>query len=156
MPTIFKKIIDKLIYLSPANFYIDKVLSLIAFRIVNKRFPRKTMLLNDVLFRMKTNKKIIYNTLRQQISDKELVKNYIAKKIGSDYAVPTLMIFKSKNKVKQESLPNNCVIKSTHGNSQMLIRRNGKNVDINMIKSWPKKIIIKKQEKEIIDIYNQK
>tara|TARA_B100000902_G_C27316389_1_gene921606 strand:+ start:360 stop:1061 length:702 start_codon:yes stop_codon:yes gene_type:complete len=78
----------------------------------------------------------MYNTLRQKISDKELVKNYISKKIGSRYAVPTLMIFKNKKEVKQESIPNKCVIKSTHGNSQMLIRRNGENLDIDLIKSW--------------------
>lgn len=47
--------------------------------------------------------------------DKYAVKNYVAEKIGSDYVIPTLGVWERPEDIDWDSLPNQFVLKTTHG-----------------------------------------
>ena len=47
--------------------------------------------------------------------DKYAVKNYVAEKIGSEYIIPTLGIWDKPEDIEWEKLPNQFVLKTTHG-----------------------------------------
>lgn len=57
------------------------------------------------------NRKPEYTTL----VDKYAVKDYVAKKIGHDFIIPTLGIWKSFDDINFDSLPQSFVLKTTHG-----------------------------------------
>lgn len=62
--------------------------------------------------------------------DKYSVKDFVAKKIGSQYVIPTLGVWESIESVDWESLPNQFVLKTTHGGggTGVVIVKDKKNV----------------------------
>ena len=57
------------------------------------------------------DRKPIFTTL----VDKRAVKDYVAKKIGAQYIVPLLGVWDSPEQIDYNSLPNQFVLKATHG-----------------------------------------
>lgn len=49
------------------------------------------------------------------IVDKLAVKNYVAEKIGKQYIIPTISVWNKVNEIDWKSLPNQFVLKTTHG-----------------------------------------
>ncbi len=47
--------------------------------------------------------------------DKYAVKEYVAKKIGSEYVIPTLGLWDTPDEIDFDALPNRFVLKTTHG-----------------------------------------
>ena len=47
--------------------------------------------------------------------DKYAVKNYVASKIGEEYIIPTLGVWDTPDEIKWDNLPNQFVLKTTHG-----------------------------------------
>ena len=50
-----------------------------------------------------------------QMVDKLAVKDYVASRIGEEYIIPTLAIWNSVEEIDWDSLPNQFVLKTTHG-----------------------------------------
>lgn len=50
-----------------------------------------------------------------QMVDKYAVKNYVANKIGQEYVIPTIGVWERPEDIDFDSLPNQFVIKTTHG-----------------------------------------
>lgn len=69
--------------------------------------------------------------------DKYAVKEYVEKKIGSKYIIPTLGVWNSPNEIDFEELPNQFVLKTTHGGGNMgvVICRDKSSFDIKGAKS---------------------
>jgi hypothetical protein len=91
--------------------------------------------LNDFLAYLKCSKEI-ETPLRQQLSDKELVKTYIREKLGPDACVPTLGVLHNDREIDQFTFPHRCVIKPTHSSGQILFRQGGEPVDLAVLKKW--------------------
>ena len=56
-----------------------------------------------------------YRPNYSQLVDKYQVKEYVAKKIGSEYVIPTLGVWNSPDEIEWDILPNEFVLKTTHG-----------------------------------------
>ncbi|WP_294531703.1 ATP-grasp fold amidoligase family protein [uncultured Bacteroides sp.] len=55
------------------------------------------------------------NPLYTKLVDKFAVKDYVANKIGESYIIPTIAVWDNPNDIDWESLPNQFVLKTTHG-----------------------------------------
>lgn len=62
--------------------------------------------------------------------DKILVKDYVAKKIGSEHIIPTLAIWKKPEDINFDVLPNEFVLKWNHDSHSIIICKDKKNLDI--------------------------
>lgn len=70
------------------------------------------------------------NPLYTELVDKYEVKKYIAKKIGKEYIVPTLGVYKKFDDIDFDSLPNQFVIKCTHDSGSFVLVKSKKDLDI--------------------------
>ena len=67
----------------------------------------------------------IYTTL----VDKYEVKNFISKKIGEEYVIPTLGVWNKFDDIDFDSLPNQFVLKCTHDSGGLVICQDKSNFD---------------------------
>jgi len=69
--------------------------------------------------------------------DKYLVKDYVSKKIGKEYIIPTLGIYDKFEEIDFEKLPDEFVIKPTHygGNCGVFVIKNKNEMDKDKIKN---------------------
>ena len=65
----------------------------------------------------------IYNRRQEytQMVDKYMVKNYVAKRIGNEYVIPTLGVWDSFEQINFEKLPEKFVLKCTHDAGSIII-----------------------------------
>ena len=119
----------------PMNLTGDRIFAIAHFLHYQRRLPRRRLLFNDYLLRMKLSGELL-STPRQLISDKELCKLYVDSIIGPGRTVPTLAVLRRKQDVTAEAFPEACVIKSTHGWNQTIIRRDGAPIDIKAIRGF--------------------
>lgn len=104
----------------PFSFYFDKLYLFILFIYAHKRIPRHgSGLFNDYLYFLKTSD-ALFDVLRQMTSDKIIVKEYVASRIGEHCVVPTIAIFSDVNKINLNDLALPCVIKPAHGNGSIM------------------------------------
>jgi len=64
------------------------------------------------------------NPLYTTMVDKHNVKDYVAKKIGAEYIIPTLGVWNSFDEIDFDSLPDRFVLKCTHDSGGLVICRN--------------------------------
>ena len=85
------------------------------------------------------NRKPIYTTM----VDKAEVKKYVADKIGDQYIIPTIGGWDTVDDIEWDSLPNQFVLKTTHGGGGcgIVICKNKENFDIAAAKKKLKKAI---------------
>jgi len=103
---------------------------------VHKRLPRPNSgLFNDWLYYLHASGEL-QSPLRQRISDKETVKDYIASKIGDQYNVPTLAVLRSYGEAISYGYPYRCVIKPTHSSGRVIIRQGGEPIDHFVLQEW--------------------
>lgn len=78
----------------------------------------------------------VYNrkSIMTDMVDKVEAKNYVAKRIGEEYIIPTLDIYESVNDINFENLPDKFVLKCTHDSGGLVICKDKKNLDINTTK----------------------
>jgi hypothetical protein len=119
----------------PENRTGDRLVAWIQFFRFHKRFPSNAMRYNDVLHRIKTSDEIL-DPLRVFVSDKELMKLYVAAVAGERYAVPTLGVIRSAEAVDTYDFPAQCCIKATHTSGRVILRKNGEPIDRDEIKRW--------------------
>lgn len=122
-------------------------------------FGNKTRMINDrlfnrILFYLRTGKKADIdsprtfneNVLARKVfcdeydlsvfTDKYEVREYIEDKIGSEYLVPSLGIWKSIDEIDFETLPESFVLKATHGSGWNVVVKN--KADFNISKDCKK------------------
>ena len=92
----------------------DKTYLKIMFRL---KMGHKLNLRNPKTFSEKIQWLKLYNRRPEYTTmvDKYAVKEYVAQKIGSEYVIPTLGVWDKPEEIDWESLPNQFVLKTTHG-----------------------------------------
>lgn len=95
------------------------------------------------------NRKSLYTLL----VDKHSVKGYIASIIGDNYVIPTIGIYNNFDEIDFDKLPNQFVLKTTHGGggNGVVICRAKDNFD----KKKAKKIISKNLKEDIYRFYKE-
>ena len=66
--------------------------------------------------------------------DKYEVRNYIREKIGEQYLINLIGVYNNENEIDFENLPNQFVLKCTHGAGYNIICKDKKNININKVK----------------------
>lgn len=141
---------------------------------INLFFPDKLYL--KILFRLKMRKKLnlnqpksyseklqwlkLYdrNPLYTTLVDKSLVKEYVSKKIGDEYIIPTLGVWNKFEEIDFNQLPNEFVLKCTHDSGGLVICKDKSKLDIenakrkinkslknkyyNFFREWPYKNVV--------------
>lgn len=78
--------------------------------------------------------------LKSHLTDKWLAKEYIRSVLGEKYLIKTLGVYEKFDDIDFEKLPDQFVIKSTHGSGQLQIVKDKKSLDIAQLKekveSW--------------------
>lgn len=132
MSTVYRKTIESL----PKTETFDNLIALLFFLRVHRRLPKpRGGGLNDCLYYLKTTGELS-DPLRVLVSDKELVKDYVAKKVGDEYNVPTLGVVRSFEEALTYDFPADCVIKPTHMSGPVQFRKHGAPVDFDEIRQW--------------------
>ena len=97
-----------------ARLYPDKLFLEWKFRLV---MGKKLDLKNPKTFNEKLQWLKLYDRKPEYTTmvDKYAVKGYVASKIGEEYIIPTLGVWERPEDIDWESLPNQFVLKTTHG-----------------------------------------
>jgi len=119
----------------PFNRLGDRIYSTLLFIECHERPPNSSLTFNDILFHIKISDEII-DPLRVFVSDKEFVKLYVKAVVGEQYNVPTIDVIRSVGTVDDYVFPSDCCIKPTQASGDLIIRRNGDQIDRNRIKRW--------------------
>lgn len=119
----------------PFNDISDSFLNYLSFLISHKRLPKDRYYFNDYLFKIKNTDEIL-NPIRQFVSDKYLVKDYVRAKVGEQYIVPTIAVFDNYQDLNKFNFPNNCCIKPTQASQAVILRKNGESIDISSTEKW--------------------
>ena len=136
MKKLAKKVINFVFSALPETTFFDKAISYVNFFRAHQRIPsKKESLINDIFFFIKTSDEIL-NPVRTFTSDKFLVKSFIKSVVGDRYNVPTIAILNSFNQIDSYDFPSSCCIKPTHASGRFIIRSDGEDLDIELIKSW--------------------
>jgi len=136
MKKLAKKVINLVFSALPETTFFDKAISYVNFFRAHQRIPsKKESLINDIFFFIKTSDEIL-NPVRTFTSDKFLVKSFIKSVVGDRYNVPTIAILNSFNQIDSYDFPSSCCIKPTHASGRFIIRSDGEDLDIELIKSW--------------------
>jgi hypothetical protein len=128
---VYKGVVDYI----PRTRFGDKLYAIIIFLVRHERLPSDRMLLNDVLYRIKTTDEIL-DPLRVFVSDKEYVKMFIADAVGESYTVPTLGIIEDVRQVRRFDFPGVCCIKATHTSGHVILRKGGEALDFDRMERW--------------------
>lgn len=106
---VLAKVIQKFFYLLPDRLYLQ-----IVFRL---EMGYKLDLDNPQTFSEKLQWLKLYNCKPEYTTmvDKAAVKEYVAKIIGEEYIIPTLGVWDRFEDIDFDSLPNQFVLKTTHG-----------------------------------------
>lgn len=99
-------------------------------------FKKKLNLNNPKSFNEKLQWLKLYdrNPLYVTMVDKYDVKKYVENKIGKEYIIPTIGIYKKINEINFNKLPNKFVIKCTHDCGSTVIVKNKNKIDYDEIK----------------------
>ena len=97
-----------------ATWWPDDMFLKIKFRLV---MGQKLDLKSPITFNQKLQWLKLYNRKPEYTTmvDKYKVKEYVASKIGKEYIIPTLGVWDTPDDIEWEKLPNQFVLKTTHG-----------------------------------------
>ena len=79
-----------------------------------------------------------HDPLKTRLSDKYLVRDWIKEKIGEEYLIPLLAVYRSADEIDFNSLPDSFVLKANHGSAMNCIVRNKSAENLNAIRSRAK------------------
>lgn len=114
----------------------DAVASYCGFITAHGRRPTTQLLLNDVVFHMKTTAEIT-KPLRVFVTDKEFSKLYVGGVVGRSYGIPTRAVLRSEAEIDSFDFPPDCAVKPTHLSGYYQFSNDG--IDRTIAKSWLKK-----------------
>ena len=136
---LVKRIILRAFRSLPSGRLTDPVVNGVRFVLQHDRMPRMRapVLFNDRLFKLKIDG-TLHDPLRQFITDKEYVKQYVAGLVGKQYTLETYDILRTPQDVDElrlSRLP--CVVKPTHMSGPVLICTDGNGpIDRDLMKRW--------------------
>lgn len=130
--SLLRSLLHRVLPYSDAN---DRFLNYIAFFIHHKRLPKDRYYFNDYLFKIKNTNEIL-DPIRQFVSDKYLVKDYVRSKVGEQYNVPTIAVFDNYLDLVKFNFPESCCIKPTQASQAVILRKNGEPIDITETEKW--------------------
>ena len=121
---------------APKTRWFDWLFLFIQFLRDHRRLPRRSGgTLNDAYFHILTSNAIL-DPVRVFVSDKALVKEYVAARIGAQHNVETVAVLDSFEAARDFAYPPNCVIKPTHMSGEVILRRNSSPVDFEQVRRW--------------------
>ena len=136
---LFKRAISRAFRCLPPGRLTDPIVGWVQFVLQHDRLPRlrHPVLFNDRLLKLKIDG-TLYDPLRQFVTDKEYVKDYVAAVVGREYALETHDIVRSSAEVdglRLERFP--CVVKPTNMSGPVLICLDGDTpIDRELLKHW--------------------
>lgn len=74
------------------------------------------------------------NPVYTTISDKYLVKNWVAERIGAEYVVPLIGVWDSVDDIPFDELPDEYVLKCNHDCGSVMVKRKGEKFDVKKVK----------------------
>ncbi|MGR6468847.1 ATP-grasp fold amidoligase family protein [Rhizobium sp. PAMB 3182] len=113
----------------------DFLVGLRQFQKQHRRLPSDPNLFNDRLFQIRFSDEIL-RPERTFTTDKEFVKLYVESVVGGAYNVPTLAVIRRAEDVDDFEFPRRCVIKPTHASGEVIIRKDGEEIDLHRIRGW--------------------
>ncbi|MBQ8422419.1 MAG: glycosyl transferase [Bacteroidales bacterium] len=137
-------VLDNVLSLIPDKAYLKLKYRVVMHKKLNLNNPKT---FNEKLQWLKLyNRKPEYTTM----VDKYAVKEYVASKIGESYIIPTLGVWDKPEDIDWDSMPNQFVLKTTHG---------GGNLGVVVVKdklSIDKEVIIQNLKKSMkLDLYKR-
>ncbi|MBR3411524.1 MAG: hypothetical protein IKG81_02420 [Bacteroidales bacterium] len=75
-----------------------------------------------------------HNPLYTQLVDKYRVKEWVAKRIGDDYVIPTLAVYRNVDEIDVSQLPDKFVLKCNHDSGSVVICEDKSKFDLNAAK----------------------
>lgn len=111
----------------------DAVASYCGFITAHGRRPTTQLLLNDVMFHMKTTMEIV-KPLRVFVTDKEFSKLFVGGVVGRSYSIQTRAILGSEAEIDRYDFPADCAVKPTHLSGYYQFSNDG--IDRTIAKSW--------------------
>lgn len=99
------------------------------------KFRKKLNLENPKTFNEKIQWRIIHDrkNIYTQLADKYLVREYVKNKIGENYLIKILGVYKDPSEVEYDKLPNRFVMKCNHDAGSVIICLDKKKFDINKV-----------------------
>ena len=142
---MFKKsIIKRILACLPDKYYLQ-----VLYFYHNKRWINyaKPTTFNEKLQWLKLNDR---NPLYSICVDKYRVKEYVSEKIGQKYIIPTIGVWDSVDDINFDELPNQFVLKTTHGGggNGVVICKDKKSLNIKDLKEKLRKALLFDQYKE--------
>ena len=115
------------------NWMSDERYLKIAYRI---KMGQKLHLDNPVTFSEKLQWLKLYdhNSQYTAMVDKYAVKEFIAKRVGEEYVIPTLGVWKNTDEIDFDSLPDKFIVKATHDSGSYAICRSKDTFDFTSAK----------------------
>lgn len=116
----------------------DKVYLKLIYR-VNMRKPLN--LKNPQTYNEKLQWLKLYNRRPEytNLVDKYAVRDYVSKKIGTDYLIPLLGVWENVDKINFESLPEQFVLKCNHDSGGLIICKDKSSLDVQNAEKFLKK-----------------
>jgi hypothetical protein len=130
-----KSLYYKLLNTLPKNNLGDKLFSIINFIRAHRRLPNSKKLLSNYLFKIKHSVEG-HNPSRAFVSDKAFVKDYVRAKVGEEFNVPTIAIINNYEECEKFEFPDRCCLKPTHLSGSVILRKNGENINFELIRKW--------------------
>lgn len=134
-----KRLISRAVRYLPHTPPTDRLVSWVHFVLQHDRIPssRHPLLYNDRLFQLKIDGTLA-DPLRQFVSDKEYVKQYICGVVGPEYVLRTYDILRNHEDVDQLRLTRfPCVVKPTHLSGPVLFCTDPTTpIDRGLMKRW--------------------
>jgi len=132
MKTKFKEIILKFL---PKHELGDNVYAFLTFLYFHRRLPNNSNNFIDVLHRVKTTG-LLNDPTRVFVSDKYLVKQFVAGVVGDEYAVPTIALLDDEHTVNKFIAPEDCIVKPCHSSGDVIFLKKGQHLDYELVKPW--------------------
>lgn len=132
MKTKFKKTILSLL---PKSELGDRVYAFLTFLYFHHRLPNNSSNFIDVLHRVKTTG-LLKDPVRVFVSDKYLVKQFVAGTVGEKYNVPTIALLDNENSVNKFVAPKDCIVKPCHSSGDVIFLKEGQTLDFELVKPW--------------------
>lgn len=131
---VLKFLLDKMSpFIKDDVFYVKVRYFLLMHEILNLKSP--------ITYRQKLQwlKVYYHNPLYTKLVDKADVKDYVAKKIGKQYVIPTLHIYNCVEDIDFDKLPNKFVLKCTHDSGGLVVCKDKSMLNIEKAKQRLKK-----------------
>ena len=115
-------------------------------RIVKKRHILEKMYFKKIGHKLNWNNLTTYtekmqwekfynvNTIKTQLSDKYLVRDWIKNKIGSEYLIPLLGVWEKFDDIDFNKLPDKFVLKTNHGSGTIVVVKDKKALNYRQLK----------------------